>query len=72
MTALLRDYALHAWCRQCDHRMMLDVRTLAAIAGWEIEIEALRWRLRCTNCGKQDCVIGVGPISERTLVADGG
>jgi hypothetical protein len=49
------DYLLTIECRQCKHKRVTEPRSLAKLVGWEITLDALAKRLRCSSCRKKDC-----------------
>jgi hypothetical protein len=49
------DYLLTIECRQCKHKRVAEPRSLAKLVGWEITLDALAKRLRCSSCHEKDC-----------------
>lgn len=49
------DYLLTIACRKCRHVRVADPHSLAHILGWEITLDELAKRLRCSGCGGKDC-----------------
>jgi len=45
------DYVLTIACRRCRHVRITEPKALAKVVGWEITLDALALRLRCTQCG---------------------
>ena len=50
-------YDLNAICYRCDHVARLDLPTLAAEHGVELNMDAYAERLRCSSCGARQCGI---------------
>ena len=55
------QYEILVTCK-CGHTRRVYPRTLAAIAGWEALLADVVKRLRCTKCGKRECVAKPSPL----------
>jgi cysteine sulfinate desulfinase/cysteine desulfurase-like protein len=60
----LRDHAqaayrLHAYCSACEHDAILSPLRLSQSVGWEIRIDDLRKKLRCSKCGSREAMMSV-------------
>ena len=49
------DYVLVLTCRKCKHSRRTGPHPLAKLAGWDVTLEKLAERLRCSNCGAKEC-----------------
>ena len=55
------DYVLTIACRPCGHTRATEPAALAKIVGWDVPLEALARRLRCSRCGAKDCKLEALP-----------
>jgi hypothetical protein len=44
---------------ECGHTRKCNPQTLARIAGWDVKLDDLLKRLRCSKCGEKKCTAKV-------------
>jgi len=55
------EYCLRITCAKCRNVRQTAPHPLAKKFGWNMTLEQLRKRLRCSHCGAKDAVIDVSP-----------
>jgi ribosomal protein S27E len=53
------QYQLRLKCRSCGHERVAFPNTFANLYGWDAKLEDLVARLRCSKCGRRNCVAHV-------------
>lgn len=49
------QYTLVLKCSACSHERHAQPQLLAKLCGWDMSIESVIRRLRCSKCGKKQC-----------------
>jgi len=55
------EYRLRITCAKCQNGRQTAPHPLAKKFGWNMSLEQLRKRLRCSHCGAKDAVIDISP-----------
>jgi ribosomal protein S14 len=55
------QYKLVLKCAACGHERNAEPHTLAKLCGWDSKLEDVAKRLRCSRCGKKNCVLRAFP-----------
>jgi Zn finger protein HypA/HybF involved in hydrogenase expression len=55
------EYRLRITCAKCRNVRQTAPYPLANKFGWNMTLEQLRQRLRCSHCGAKDAVIDISP-----------
>jgi hypothetical protein len=57
------QYLLLLECACCGHKRQANPQTLARVFGWDMTLETVATRLRCSKCGKRQCSARAVPAS---------
>ena len=58
------QYLLLLECAACSHKRQANPQTLARVFGWDVTLEAVAKRLRCSKCGKRQCAVRAVPAQK--------
>jgi hypothetical protein len=50
-------YSLAIKCSACGHERTAEPHTLARLCGWDAKLVDVARRMRCSKCGKKQCVL---------------
>jgi DNA-directed RNA polymerase subunit RPC12/RpoP len=64
------QYDLDLTCRSCGHVRRAVPKTLAVICGWEARLDDVMKRMRCSKCGKRECVARVIELQKPRKLRD--
>jgi len=49
------QYLLVLECAGCGHQRRTNPQAVARLFGWDLTLETIARRLRCSRCGKRQC-----------------
>jgi hypothetical protein len=55
------QYTLVLRCAACNYERKADPHLLGRLCGWDARLEEVAKRLRCSKCGKKQCVVRAIP-----------
>jgi DNA-directed RNA polymerase subunit RPC12/RpoP len=55
------QYTLVLQCAACGHERIAEPHTLARLCGWDVRLEDVAKRMRCSKCGKKQCATRAVP-----------
>jgi DNA-directed RNA polymerase subunit RPC12/RpoP len=58
------QYMLLLKCSACGHERKTNPKTLAGLFGWDMKLDDVARRLRCSKCGKRECAARAVPTQK--------
>jgi hypothetical protein len=55
------QYTLVMRCGACNYERKADPHLLGRLCGWDARLEEVAKRLRCSKCGRKQCVVRAIP-----------